>query len=69
METFGLKYFLSVIAMVFIVEGIPYFLSPGGIKKWVAVLQDLPESYIRLIGLVFMITGVAILFAALRVIS
>lgn len=69
METFGLKYFLSVIAMVFIIEGIPYFLSPSGIKKWVAVLQTLPESYIRVIGLVFMMTGLTILFLALRVIQ
>lgn len=69
METFGLKYFLSVIAMVFIIEGLPYFLSPGGVKKWLALIKKMPDGFIRGIGFMFMLTGSIILFIALRVIN
>ena len=68
METFGLKYFLSVIALVFILEGLPYFIAPSGFKKWLDLIKELPDSYIRVIGLTFMITGISILYIALRVV-
>lgn len=66
METFGLKYFLSVLALVFIIEGIPYFIAPSGIKKWLEIIREMPDTAIRGIGFLFMMTGLVILFVALR---
>ncbi len=68
MATYGLKYFLSVLALVFIIEGMPYFLSPSGVKKWLAMVQEMPEGMIRAVGFFFMLLGAAILYIALRVI-
>jgi uncharacterized protein YjeT (DUF2065 family) len=68
METFGLKYFLSVLGLVLVIEGIPYFLSPGGIKKWIAILLVMPERNIRIIGFVFMFAGLFVLYLGLRVV-
>ena len=67
METFGLKYFLSVIALVFVIEGMPYFIAPSGVKKWLALIKELPEPAIRATGFFFMTTGLLILYVALRV--
>lgn len=69
METFGLKYFLSVLGLVFIIEGIPYFISPGGIKKWVAMVLVMPERNVRIIGFTFMLTGLFVLYLGLRVVK
>lgn len=68
METFGLKYFLSVLALVFVIEGMPYFLAPGGIKKWLEMVREMPDSALRGIGFFFILTGLGILYLALRVI-
>ena len=67
METFGLKYFLSVLALVFIIEGMPYFIGPSAFKKWVEFIKEMPDSYIRGIGVFFMLTGLTMLYIALRV--
>ncbi|MBE9535992.1 MAG: DUF2065 domain-containing protein [Proteobacteria bacterium] len=69
MEAFGLKYFLSVLGLVFVIEGIPYFLSPGGIKKWVAIVLVMPERNVRFIGFLFMLTGLFVLYLGLRVVK
>ncbi|MBE9502915.1 MAG: DUF2065 domain-containing protein [Proteobacteria bacterium] len=67
MSTYGLKYFLSVLALVFIIEGIPYFLSPVGIKKWLAMVKEMSNSMLRGMGFFFILLGLAILYLALRV--
>lgn len=68
METFGLKYFLSVLALVLIVEGLPHFISPSGIKKWLIMIQQMPDSQLRITGFLSICTGMAILYYALRII-
>ena len=67
-DSYGLKYFLSVLGLVFVFEGMPYFLSPGGVRKWLQVVALMKDSSIRGIGFLFMIAGVFILFVALRVV-
>ena len=67
METFGLKYFLSVLALVFVIEGMPYFIAPSAVKKWLELIKALPDSVIRGTGLFFMLLGITILFIAQRV--
>jgi len=67
MTEYGLKYFLTVLALVFVIEGIPYFLSPTGVKKWLAMLQEMSEQSIRSFGLFSMAAGMVLLYIAQRV--
>lgn len=67
-QNYGIKYFLSVLALVFVFEGMPYFISPGGVRKWLQVVGLMSNSAIRGIGLIFMLVGITILFVALRVV-
>jgi hypothetical protein len=48
--------------MVFIVEGLPYFAFPEGIKAYLTKLLDMPDSTLRLMGLLAMVTGLILVY-------
>lgn len=57
-----MKYFLCVLGMVLIVEGLPYFAVPEKMKAWVMKLAGVPEGSLRKIGLVLMGIGLFLVF-------
>ena len=48
--------------MVMVVEGVPYFAFPVKMKGWVEKVLEMPEASLRRVGLVLMITGVALVY-------
>lgn len=58
----GLKYFLCVIGLVFVIEGLPYFACPRRIKGWLRQIMDVPESTLRVLGFVAMAAGVLLVY-------
>jgi len=56
------KYFLTALGLALIIEGMPYFLAPGSIKKTLEMIKEQPEKYLRIFGLVAMLSGVALLY-------
>jgi uncharacterized protein len=57
-----MKYFLCVLGMVFIVEGLPYFAFPEKVKAYLLKLLDIPDSTLRILGLLAMITGLILVY-------
>ncbi len=57
-----MKYFLTALGLALILEGMPYFLAPGSIKKTLEMIKEQPEKFLRLFGLVSMLSGVALLY-------
>jgi uncharacterized protein YjeT (DUF2065 family) len=57
-----MKYFLCVVGMVFIIEGIPYFAFPDKIKAYLMKLQEMPDSTLRILGLSAIITGLILVY-------
>ena len=57
-----MEFFLCVIGMVMIVEGLPYFAVPGKMKVWVEKIINSPESSLRKFGLVLMILGLFLVY-------
>jgi len=57
-----MKYFLCVIGMVLILEGLPYFAFPDKIKSYLMKLADLPDRLLRLMGLAAVISGLILVF-------
>lgn len=57
-----MDYFLCVLGMVMIVEGLPYFVAPSKIKIWVQKLVELPDSSLRLIGFLIMLAGLGLIY-------
>ena len=57
-----MKFFLCVIGMVMIIEGLPYFAFPEKMKHWVATLLEMPNAHLRLMGFLAMGIGLLITY-------
>lgn len=60
----SLEFFIIVLGVVLIVEGIPWFLSPQGTKRMLSDLFRMNDQSLRAVGLVFMLAGLLIVFLA-----
>lgn len=56
------KYFLCVIGMVMIIEGVPYFLGPAKMKFWAQKMQELPDGTLRIFGAALMLSGLLLVY-------
>ncbi|MBW2440179.1 MAG: DUF2065 domain-containing protein [Deltaproteobacteria bacterium] len=57
-----MKFFLCVLGMVMIVEGLPYFAAPAKMKYWVQKVVATPDSSLRRLGLVLMVLGLSLVY-------
>ena len=64
-----MAFFLSVMGMVLIVEGIPYLCFPASVKTLAQRLLDLDDNFLRNMGLLITITGLIVVYIGRRVIS
>lgn len=53
-----MDFFLCVMGMVMVVEGLPYFAFPEKMKAWVKKIETLQDHSLRKMGLVLMLLGV-----------
>ena len=61
-----MDFFLCVLGMVMIVEGIPYFAFPEKMKIWVQKVLDMPDLQLRRTGLALMGLGLFLVFLGKR---
>jgi hypothetical protein len=59
---FKMKYFLCVLGMVFIIEGLPYFIFPERLKIYLLKMTAIPDSTLRFLGISAMIVGLILLY-------
>jgi uncharacterized protein len=57
-----MEYFLCVLGMVFIIEGLPYFAFPDKVRSYIMKLQEMPDSILRVLGLSAIITGLILIY-------
>jgi uncharacterized protein YjeT (DUF2065 family) len=57
-----MRYFICVLGMVMIIEGLPYFAFPDKIKPWLQKLIDTPEGVLRRLGFGLMLAGLALVY-------
>ncbi len=57
-----MDFFLCVIGMVMIIEGIPYFIFPDKMKFWIEKILEMSESEMRKLGLVLMLIGLWLVY-------
>jgi hypothetical protein len=57
-----MKYFISVLGMVFIIEGLPYFTYPDRIKSYLRKLTVLPDTTLRALGGAAVLLGLVLLY-------
>lgn len=52
----------AAIALMLVLEGIFPFVNPGGLRRTLLALSELPDQPLRIAGLVSMIIGLALLY-------
>lgn len=57
-----MRYFLCVLGMVMIVEGLPYFAWPEKMKTWMQKMLETPDADLRKIGAVVMVVGLLLIY-------
>lgn len=65
-KEFFMGFFLCVIGMVMIVEGIPYFAFPEKMKAVLLQMLRLPDARLRRFGAVLMFLGLALVYLGRR---
>ena len=61
-----MDYFLCVIGMVMIIEGLPYFAAPERMKVWMTKIMEMAPGALRRFGLVMMIAGLLLVYVGRR---
>jgi len=61
-----MKYFLCVIGMVMVIEGLPYFAFPQKMKSWMVKVIEMHENTLRITGLLLMAMGIFLVFLGRR---
>ena len=61
-----MDFFLCVLGMVFIIEGVPYFAFPDKLKNYLGKIQEIQDSRLRIMGLAAMIAGLILLYFGKR---
>lgn len=61
-----MDFFLCVLGMVMIVEGLPYFAFPEKMRVWVKTVLELPVMTLRRFGLVLMAAGLLLVYMGRR---
>jgi uncharacterized protein YjeT (DUF2065 family) len=57
-----MKYFLCVLGLVMVVEGLPYFASPAKMRNWISRLAEMSDSTLRSTGFVLMALGLVLIY-------
>lgn len=57
-----MKFFMCVIGMVMVVEGLPYFAFPEKMKLVIKKVIEMPDKAIQKFGFVLMLTGLFLVY-------
>ncbi len=57
-----MKLLICLLGLVLVVEGLPYFAFPHKMKKWMSMVQQVPDAHLRTMGLVAMALGLVIAY-------
>lgn len=57
-----MEFFLVVLGVVMIIEGLPYFAFPERMKEVMRAVIEMPDTSLRRIGFILMAAGLAIAY-------
>jgi uncharacterized protein len=62
----GVEILIAALGLVLVLEGVAYALFPQGMKETMRQIQNMPLEALRLMGLIAVTIGVAIVWFATR---
>jgi uncharacterized protein YjeT (DUF2065 family) len=57
-----MKFFLCVLGLVFIIEGMPYFAFPEKLKIYLLKMAEISDNHLRWMGLAAIILGLVLVY-------
>jgi uncharacterized protein YjeT (DUF2065 family) len=57
-----MKFFLCLLGLVLVLEGLPYFAFPESMKRWMLRIQEIPSEHLRVLGFLTMCVGLLIAY-------
>jgi len=57
-----MEFFLCVLGMVMIVEGLPYFAFPERMKLWLQKIVEMPDETLRKFGFIIILIGLFLVY-------
>jgi uncharacterized protein YjeT (DUF2065 family) len=61
-----MKLLITLIGLVFILEGLPYLTFPEAMQKWLRQLIEMRPAQVRIVGLLAVSLGLLICFITMR---
>lgn len=61
-----MEFFLCVLGMVLVVEGLPYFAFPEKMKALMNMMHEQDDATLRIVGGTLLVLGLLIVFLARR---
>ncbi len=61
-----MKLLVTLIGLVFVLEGLPYFVFPEAMQRWLRQLLEMQPSQLRFMGLLAMAFGLFLCFLTQR---
>jgi uncharacterized protein YjeT (DUF2065 family) len=65
-QTGSLEFFLCVLGLVFVIEGLPYFAFPAQIKRYLVQVLEIPDRMLRILGLAAIVCGLILIYFGRR---
>ena len=62
-----MSFFLCVVGMVMILEGLPYFAFPEKIKAFILQIVEMSDHSLRTIGLILMLSGLCLVYLGKKI--
>ncbi|MGA9178547.1 MAG: DUF2065 domain-containing protein, partial [Desulfobacterales bacterium] len=62
----SMKFFICVIGMVMVVEGLPYFAFPEKMKFVIQKVIEMPDRALQKFGFVLMLMGICLVYLGKR---
>ncbi|HEU18865.1 MAG TPA: DUF2065 domain-containing protein [Deltaproteobacteria bacterium] len=57
-----MKFFLCVLGLVFVIEGLPYFAFPNKMKSYLMAVYQAPNKTLRVFGFFSVVIGLLLVF-------
>ncbi len=57
-----MKFFLCVVGLVLIIEGLPYFAFPEKIKAYLLKVYEIPDGTLRIFGFFAVVIGLTLVY-------
>ena len=58
--------FFAALGLAVFIEGLPYFVSPSAVRRYLEQLQKTSDATLRTLGFVLMVAGLAVAYASLH---